>query len=133
MLGALQRHLALYKIRRKVTVEPRPELRVWALLPRTPEEGGGAAPLREQAEGATILTRDPRTARMGWRLLTQDEGLALVPGGRLGDLRDYHRHRYQHGMGAGLGRGGGQGVAGTRCLVGPCPGRSGVRGRLFQH
>jgi len=102
VLGALQRHLALYKIRRKVTVEPRPELRVWAVLPRTPEEAGGAAPLREQAEGATILTRDPRTARMGWRLLTQDEGLALVPGGRLGDLRDYHRHRYQQGVPEGI-------------------------------
>ncbi|XP_040478682.1 putative transferase CAF17, mitochondrial isoform X2 [Ursus americanus] len=102
VLGALQRHLALYKIRRKVTVEPRPELRVWAVLPRAPEEAGGAAPLREQAEGATILTRDPRTARMGWRLLTQDEGLALVPGGRLGDLRDYHRHRYQHGVPEGI-------------------------------
>ncbi|XP_064451735.1 putative transferase CAF17, mitochondrial isoform X1 [Mirounga angustirostris] len=102
VLGALQRHLALYKIRRKVTVEPRPELRVWAVLPRTPAEAGGAAPLREQAEGAAVLTRDPRTARMGWRLLTQDEGLALVPGGRLGDLRDYHRHRYQQGVPEGI-------------------------------
>lgn len=125
MLGALQRHLALYKIRRKVTVEPRPELRVWAVLPRTPEEAGGAAPLREQAEGATILTRDPRTARMGWRLLTQDEGLALVPGGRLGDLRDYHRHRYQQGVGAVPGRAGGRGAAGARCVVGRCPGGPG--------
>ncbi|XP_021544512.1 putative transferase CAF17, mitochondrial, partial [Neomonachus schauinslandi] len=102
VLGALQRHLALYKIRRKVAVEPRPELRVWAVLPRTAEEAGGAAPLRERAEGATVLTRDPRTARMGWRLLTQDEGLALVPGGRLGDLRDYHRHRYQQGVPEGI-------------------------------
>lgn len=103
VLGALQGHLALYKIRRKVKVEPCPELRVWAILPSSPEEAGGAVPLWEQANGATILTRDPRTARMGWRLLTQDEGLALVPRGQLGDLRDYHRHRYRQGLGVGWG------------------------------
>ncbi|XP_077611998.1 iron-sulfur cluster assembly factor IBA57, mitochondrial [Crocuta crocuta] len=39
---------------------------------------------------------------MGWRLLTQDAGLVLVPGGRLGDLRDYHRHRYQQGVPEGV-------------------------------
>ncbi|XP_030895251.1 putative transferase CAF17, mitochondrial, partial [Leptonychotes weddellii] len=50
-LGALQRHLALYKIRRKVTVEPRPELRVWAVLPRTPAEAGGAVP-EDRAQSA---------------------------------------------------------------------------------
>ncbi|XP_025844504.2 putative transferase CAF17, mitochondrial isoform X1 [Vulpes vulpes] len=102
VLGALQGHLALYKIRRKVKVEPCPELRVWAILPSSPEEAGGAVPLWEQANGATILTRDPRTARMGWRLLTQDEGLALVPRGQLGDLRDYHRHRYRQGVPEGI-------------------------------
>ncbi|XP_045855604.1 putative transferase CAF17, mitochondrial isoform X5 [Meles meles] len=102
VLGALQKHLGLYKIRRKVTVEPRPELRVWAVLPCAPVEAYGAAPLREPAERTTILARDPRTCRMGWRLLTQDEGLALVPGGQLGDLRDYHRHRYQHGVPEGV-------------------------------
>lgn len=100
VLGALQKHLILHKIRRKVTVEPCPELCVWAVLPHAFEEAGGAAPLWEQ-EGAAILTRDPRTACMGWRLLTQDEGPALVPGGRRGDPRDYHHHRYQQGMGQG--------------------------------
>ncbi|XP_029797308.1 putative transferase CAF17, mitochondrial [Suricata suricatta] len=39
---------------------------------------------------------------MGWRLLTLDEGLAPVPGGRLGDLRDYHRHRYLQGVPEGV-------------------------------
>lgn len=99
VLGALQKHLALHKIRRKVTVERCPELCVWALLPPSPEETGRAALLRGQ-ESAAILTPDPRTACMGWRLLAQDEGPALVPGGRLGDLQDYHRHRYRQGMGA---------------------------------
>lgn len=102
VVDALQRHLLLHKIRRKVTVEPCPELRVWAVLPRAPGEAGGAVPPRKTAECADILTRDPRTACMGWRLLSQDEGSALVPGGRLGDLQDYHRHRYQQGMDMGL-------------------------------
>uniref|UniRef100_A0A8W4FC20 Obscurin n=1 Tax=Sus scrofa TaxID=9823 RepID=A0A8W4FC20_PIG len=39
---------------------------------------------------------------MGWRLLSQDEGSALVPGGRPGDLQDYHRHRYQQGVPEGV-------------------------------
>ncbi|XP_045423017.1 putative transferase CAF17, mitochondrial isoform X1 [Lemur catta] len=102
VLGALQKHLMLYKIRRKVAVEARPELRVWAVLPSAPE-ARGAAPLREEkAEAAAVLTRDPRTACMGWRLLTQDEGPALVPQGRLGDSGDYHQLRYQQGVPEGV-------------------------------
>ncbi|XP_019585375.2 putative transferase CAF17, mitochondrial isoform X1 [Rhinolophus sinicus] len=101
VLGALQKHLALHKIRRKVTVERCPELRVWALLPLSPEEAGRTALLRGQ-ESAAILTPDPRTACMGWRLLAQDEGPALVPGGRLGDLQDYHWHRYRQGVPEGV-------------------------------
>uniref|UniRef100_A0A8C9QDH6 Iron-sulfur cluster assembly factor IBA57 n=1 Tax=Spermophilus dauricus TaxID=99837 RepID=A0A8C9QDH6_SPEDA len=102
VLGALQKHLALYKIRRKVTMELRPELRVWAVLPNSPQ-ADQTAPLQERAEATAILTRDPRTACMGWRLLTQEEGPALLPQAQLGDLQDYHMHRYQQGMsGAGL-------------------------------
>ncbi|XP_044634029.2 putative transferase CAF17, mitochondrial isoform X1 [Equus asinus] len=101
-LGALQRHLALHRVRRKVTVEPRPELRVWAVLPGSPEEACGAAPLQEPAGSVAILARDPRTSRMGWRLLAEGQGPALVPGGRLGELQDYHRHRYQQGVPEGV-------------------------------
>ncbi|XP_008588621.1 PREDICTED: putative transferase CAF17, mitochondrial, partial [Galeopterus variegatus] len=101
VLGALQKHLVLYKIRRKVTVEQMPEMRVWAVLPNTPE-AGRAAPLQERAEAPAILTRDPRTARMGWRLLTQGESPGLVRGGRLGDRWDYHHHRYQQGVPEGV-------------------------------
>ncbi|XP_027283160.1 putative transferase CAF17, mitochondrial isoform X2 [Cricetulus griseus] len=100
-LDTLQKHLAMYKIRRKVTVEPHPELHVWAVLPcdpQTPE----AAPLEERVETTTILTRDPRTVRMGWRLLIQDDGPALVPRGQLGDIQDYHMHRYQQGIPEGI-------------------------------
>ncbi|XP_069323583.1 putative transferase CAF17, mitochondrial isoform X2 [Eulemur rufifrons] len=91
----------LYKIRRKVAVEAHPELRVWAVLPSAPE-AGGATPLQEKAQAAAVLTRDPRTACMGWRLLTQDEGPALVPGGQLGDSGDYHQLRYRQGVPEGV-------------------------------
>lgn len=101
MLDALQKHLVLHKIRRKVTVEPCPELHVWAVLSRDPEEASGATLLQEH-KGTAILTCDPRTARMGWRLLAQDKGSTLVPGGQLGDLRDYHRHRYLQGVPEGV-------------------------------
>lgn len=99
VLDALQKHLVLHKIRRKVTVEPCPELHVWAVLSCDPEGASGATLLQEHKSTA-ILTRDPRTARMGWRLLAQDKGSTLVPGGQLGDLQDYHRHRYLQGTGA---------------------------------
>ncbi|XP_050019709.1 putative transferase CAF17, mitochondrial [Alexandromys fortis] len=101
VLGTLQKHLSMYKIRRKVTVEPRPELHVWAVLPcasHIPE----AVPLEEKVEATTILTCDPRTVRMGWRLLTQDDGPTLVPRAQLGDLQDYHMHRYQQGIPEGV-------------------------------
>nr|KAF6480367.1 iron-sulfur cluster assembly factor IBA57 [Molossus molossus] len=101
VLGALQKHLVLHKIRRKVLVEPCPELHVWAVLPGIPEEASGAEPLPKH-QGTTILTRDPRTTHMGWRLLTQDESPALVPRGRLADVWDYHRHRYQQGVPEGV-------------------------------
>ncbi|EHB18108.1 hypothetical protein GW7_06475 [Heterocephalus glaber] len=39
---------------------------------------------------------------MGWRLLTQDTGPALVPGARLGDPQDYRAHRYQQGVPEGV-------------------------------
>ncbi|XP_017739324.1 PREDICTED: putative transferase CAF17, mitochondrial isoform X2 [Rhinopithecus bieti] len=100
--GALQKHLALYRIRRKVTVEPHPELRVWAVLPSSPEACGNT-PLQQSAGAAVILIRDPRTACMGWRLLTQDEGPAVVSESRLGDLWDYHQHRYLQGVPEGVG------------------------------
>ncbi|KAF6094251.1 iron-sulfur cluster assembly factor IBA57 [Phyllostomus discolor] len=102
VVSALQEHLLLHKIRRKVAVEPYPELRVWAVLPCTPEVEASGAMLLPKPQGATILTRDPRTVRMGWRLLTQDEGPALLPRAHLGDIWDYHRHRYQQGVPEGV-------------------------------
>lgn len=100
-LDALHRHLALYRVRRKVQMEPWPEYRVWAVLPAV-TSAGQAVPLQERAESTSILARDPRTVCMGWRLLTQDTGPALVPGARLGDPWDYHAHRYQQGVPEGV-------------------------------
>ncbi|XP_004647589.1 putative transferase CAF17, mitochondrial [Octodon degus] len=90
-----------YRVRRKVQVEPWPECCVWAVLPAV-TWAGQAVPLEERAEATSILTRDPRTVSMGWRLLTQDTGPALVPGARLGDPWDYHAHRYQQGVPEGV-------------------------------
>ncbi|KAG8509292.1 putative transferase CAF17, mitochondrial [Galemys pyrenaicus] len=96
-LAAVQRHLALHRVRRKVFVELHPEMCVWAALPGAPE----AVPPRA-AEGAPIMAPDPRTARMGWRLLARGQGPAPVPGSRLGDVQDYHQHRYQQGVPEGV-------------------------------
>lgn len=100
-LGALQKHLALYRIRRKVTVEPCPELLVCGVLPSAPE-AAGAIPLQEKVKEDAILTQDPRTTCMGWRLLTRNGDLTMVPGSQLGDPQDYHRHRYQQGVPEGV-------------------------------
>ncbi|XP_037354681.1 putative transferase CAF17, mitochondrial isoform X2 [Talpa occidentalis] len=48
------------------------------------------------------MARDPRTARMGWRLLARVQGPAPVLGSQLGDAQDYHRHRYQQGVPEGI-------------------------------
>ncbi|XP_075398279.1 iron-sulfur cluster assembly factor IBA57, mitochondrial [Tenrec ecaudatus] len=100
---ALHKHLLFYRIRRKVEVEACPELGVWAVLPSTPS-AQETQPLQEKTEGSAILVADPRTACMGWRLLSPRESLALhlVPNGQHGDLRDYHRHRYQQGVPEGV-------------------------------
>ncbi|XP_006876181.1 PREDICTED: putative transferase CAF17, mitochondrial [Chrysochloris asiatica] len=99
----LQKHLMFYRIRRKVEVELCQEMGAWAMLPSTPG-AHRALPLQEKAEGATILAADPRTACMGWRLLTlrESSALHLVPGSQRGDLRDYHKHRYRQGIPEGV-------------------------------
>ncbi|NXA40427.1 CAF17 transferase, partial [Eudromia elegans] len=96
-LGAALQHLRRHKLRRKVEVAPCPELAAWAVLPgaRPPGEGPG--------EGL-VLAPDPRAALMGWRLVLPEEAdpLGVVAGGRLGDVRDYHRHRYKQGIPEGV-------------------------------
>lgn len=102
VLGPLREHLARHRVRRKVIVEPCADLRVWAVLPSTPQASAALLP-STAAEASTILTRDPRTVRMGWRLLAHDETPAvMLSGGHLGALRDYHRHRYLQGVPEGI-------------------------------
>ncbi|NWI99468.1 CAF17 transferase, partial [Crypturellus undulatus] len=94
--AALQ-HLRRYKLRRKVEVATCPELVAWAVLP-------GTRPLAEALGERLVLAPDPRAAVMGWRLLlpTAADPLQVVAGGRLGDVRDYHRHRYKQGIPEGV-------------------------------
>lgn len=98
VLDALQKHLKLYKIRRKVNITPCLDLSLWAIVPR---EGTGdiASSLTQCADQALILTPDPRTEAMGWRLITKKGAnlSEIVPGSHIGDVEDYHRHRYKQG------------------------------------
>lgn len=93
VLDSIQKHLKLYKIRRKVTITPCPDLSLWAVIP------GDASALPKSPEQALLLTPDPRTEVMGWRLIAKKgANLAeIIPGSHVGDVQDYHRHRYKQG------------------------------------
>ncbi|KAF2987665.1 hypothetical protein EK904_013939, partial [Melospiza melodia maxima] len=95
VLDSIQQHLKLYKIRRKVTISPCPDLSLWAVLP------GDTSSLPKCADQALLLTPDPRAEVMGWRLIAKKgANLAeIIPGSQLGDVQDYHRHRYKQGYG----------------------------------
>ncbi|XP_064018471.1 putative transferase CAF17, mitochondrial isoform X1 [Pogoniulus pusillus] len=103
VLDALQKHLKLYKIRRKVNITPCLDLSLWAIVPR---EGTGdiASSLTQCADQALILTPDPRTEAMGWRLITKKGAnlSEIIPGSHIGDVEDYHRHRYKQGIPEGV-------------------------------
>ncbi|NWR94325.1 CAF17 transferase, partial [Furnarius figulus] len=96
-LDPLQRHLKLYKIRRKVDITPRPDLSPWAVLP-------GDSSLPEGTGQAVLLAPDPRTQLMGWRLITKKgaDPSEVIPGSEVGDVQDYHRHRYKQGIPEGV-------------------------------
>lgn len=98
VLDAVQSHLKRYKIRRKVDITPCPDLSLWAVLPGE-KDGGAASPLAQRAEQELVLTPDPRTDVMGWRLIAKKGAnvTEVVPGSHVGDVRDYHRHRYKQG------------------------------------
>ncbi|RLW11666.1 hypothetical protein DV515_00001249 [Chloebia gouldiae] len=96
VLDSMQKHLKLYKIRRKVTITPCPDLSLWAVIP------GDASSLPKCADQALLLTPDPRTEVMGWRLIAKKGAnlSEIIPGSQVGDVQDYHRHRYkQEGKG----------------------------------
>ncbi|NXI49488.1 CAF17 transferase, partial [Chloroceryle aenea] len=103
VLDALQNHLKLYKIRRKVNITPCLDLSLWAVVPgeRAGDLAGSLAP---RADQALVLTPDPRTEVMGWRLITKKGAnlSEIIPGSHIGNIQDYHRHRYRQGIPEGV-------------------------------
>lgn len=96
---AILKHLKVYKIRRKVSVAPCPELAVWALLPVDRDSSSGQPEVTANKEDI-VLERDPRTELMGWRLIANQEvnPKDIISSTQAGDPEDYHRHRYKIGM-----------------------------------
>lgn len=97
---SILRHLKVYKIRRKVNVNPCPELSVWAVLPKQKNAGQGASkPELSSPDKALVWETDPRTQEMGWRLVldSQVDPLDIIASSEKGDTEEYHRHRYAIG------------------------------------
>nr|XP_020660620.1 putative transferase CAF17, mitochondrial [Pogona vitticeps] len=102
-LDSLQKHLKLYKIRRKVNIALCPDLSLWAVIPKEPS-GDVACKLQQHTSEAVVATPDPRVEVMGWRLIT-GKGADLqriVPGSQIGSIKEYHRHRYKQGIPEGV-------------------------------
>ncbi|KAM6086772.1 putative transferase CAF17, mitochondrial isoform 2-T2 [Chlamydotis macqueenii] len=103
VLDAIQKHLKLYKIRRKVNIAPCLDLSLWAVIPGE-QAGDISSSLAKCADQAPILTPDPRTEVMGWRLIAKKGAnlSEIIPGSHLGNIQDYHRHRYKQGIPEGV-------------------------------
>lgn len=97
---SILRHLKVYKIRRKVTINPCPELSVWAVLPKQKNAGQEASkPELSSPEKALVWELDPRTQDMGWRLVldSQVDPAHVITSCEKSDTEEYHRHRYAIG------------------------------------
>ncbi|XP_065688625.1 putative transferase CAF17, mitochondrial isoform X4 [Patagioenas fasciata] len=94
VLDAIQKHLKLYKIRRKVNIAPCLDLSLWAVVPGE-LAGDIAASIAKCGDQAVVLTPDPRTEVMGWRLITKKGAnlSEIIPGSHIGNIQDYHTHR----------------------------------------
>ncbi|XP_042333197.1 putative transferase CAF17, mitochondrial [Sceloporus undulatus] len=103
VLDSLQKHLKLYKIRRKVNITACLDLCLWAVVPEEPSEEASRK-LQQCANKAVVVTPDPRVDVMGWRLITSQgtDPLEIVPGSHIGKVEDYHRHRYKQGIPEGI-------------------------------
>ncbi|NXF06974.1 CAF17 transferase, partial [Smithornis capensis] len=103
VLDSLQKHLKLYKIRRKVDISPRPDLSLWAVIPGE-QAGDSSSSLPKCAGQAVLFTPDPRTDVMGWRLIAKKGAnlSEILPGSEIGNVQDYHRHRYKQGIPEGV-------------------------------
>ncbi|KAM4552721.1 putative transferase CAF17 homolog, mitochondrial [Odontesthes bonariensis] len=102
---SILRHLKVYKIRRKVSISPCPELSVWSVLPQENNSDQEASkPQLSVPEKALVWEADPRTLQMGWRLVLHSEvdPLDIIASCQKGDTEEYHRHRYAIGLPEGV-------------------------------
>ncbi|XP_020510028.2 putative transferase CAF17 homolog, mitochondrial [Labrus bergylta] len=102
---SILRHLKVYKIRRKITINPCPDLSVWAVLPKHKSTGEEAStPELSSPEKALVWETDPRTQMMGWRLVvdSQVDPSEVISSCQKGDTEEYHKHRYALGLPEGV-------------------------------
>nr|XP_046263199.1 putative transferase CAF17 homolog, mitochondrial [Scatophagus argus] len=102
---SILKHLKLYKIRRKVNINPCPELSVWAVLSKQKNVAAEASkPELSCPDKALVWESDPRTREMGWRLVldSQLNPLDVIASCQKGDIEEYHRHRYAIGLPEGV-------------------------------
>lgn len=100
------KHLKMYKIRRKVNINPCPELSVWAVLLKRKNASQGEPGKSELSspEKTLVWEADPRTQEMGWRLVLDShvDPLEIITSCQKGDTKEYHRHRYAIGLPEGV-------------------------------
>ena len=110
----LRRHLRIYRVRRKIDIEPAHKLyQPWVVFnPSSVEEGGTGVRVQRNISDLYI-TEDPRTSHLGMRILAgpghnfeylasifEDGGTVAVqpPSGK----DNYKTHRYRVGVGEGV-------------------------------
>ncbi|XP_007232518.3 putative transferase CAF17 homolog, mitochondrial [Astyanax mexicanus] len=105
VLDSVTRHLKVYKIRRRVTVTPRSDLALWALLPRDAGSARDGSQPRPTAAGRPlVLVPDPRTDLMGWRMITgsSENPAELLTDCENRETEEYQQHRYTIGLPEGV-------------------------------